>query len=210
MSIRGLQNGLERAALAKPRGRRLGNSWPLMVFQVTVLVLGLAVAKSQADVVELNNGQRVEGAFKQATPLGVVIEVGGQTIRFDVAKVRAIYLGAPPASAAPTARPSERWVLWQTPAGAAIPTILKREPDWLRPEPENTYESEAGCNKARLARTGERAKRLREIDKDNHWTVTQKPDDPRGPLAAVVIHDPSTGQEGIYFARCWPVGVTPH
>lgn len=43
------------------------------------------------DVIELKTGQRVEGNFKQATPNGVVIEVGGQDIRFKTDQVRAIY-----------------------------------------------------------------------------------------------------------------------
>jgi hypothetical protein len=46
-----------------------------------------------ADVIELNTGQRVEGAFKQATSRLVSVEVGGQTITFPRDKVRAIYLG---------------------------------------------------------------------------------------------------------------------
>ena len=56
----------------------------------------VAVAPSWADVVELKTGQRVEGTFKQATPAEVEIEIGGQTIRFDIGKVRAIYFGSAP------------------------------------------------------------------------------------------------------------------
>ena len=48
-----------------------------------------------ADVVELRGGERVEGALKEATPASVVIDVAGQSIRFDVSKVRAIYFGSP-------------------------------------------------------------------------------------------------------------------
>jgi len=48
------------------------------------------------DVIELKTGQRVEGNFKQATPNGVVIEVGGQDIRFKTDQVRAIYFGRAP------------------------------------------------------------------------------------------------------------------
>lgn len=61
-----------------------------------ILLWALAVAPSWADVVELKTGQRVEGNFKQATPAGVVIEVGGQTITFEQEKVRAIYFGPTP------------------------------------------------------------------------------------------------------------------
>ena len=71
---------------------------------ITALVASLLLCTqlSWADVVELKTGQRIEGTFKQATPTGVVIEVGGQTIRFDREKVRAIYFGsAPPGQVSP-------------------------------------------------------------------------------------------------------------
>jgi len=69
-----------------------------------VACLSLGTAFAWADVVELKTGQRVEGTFKLATPAGVVIEVGGQTITFEPEKVRAIYFGsAPSPQAAPSA-----------------------------------------------------------------------------------------------------------
>jgi len=76
--------------------------------RTSILALALlsltATASAWADVVELKTGQRIEGTFKQATPAGVVIEVGGQAIRFDPEKVRAIYFGpAPPAQVSPAA-----------------------------------------------------------------------------------------------------------
>ena len=66
---------------------------------------------ASADVVELKSGERVEGALKEATPAGVMIDVAGQSIRFDVSKVRAVYFGPPgpppspppPGSSSPTA-----------------------------------------------------------------------------------------------------------
>jgi hypothetical protein len=61
--------------------------------------LFLGTSLSWADVVELKTGQRVEGSFKQATSEGVVIEVGGQAITFELERVRAIYFGTAPASA---------------------------------------------------------------------------------------------------------------
>ena len=50
---------------------------------------------ASADVVELMGGERVECTLKEATPAGVVIELAGQSIRFDVSKVRAVYFGVP-------------------------------------------------------------------------------------------------------------------
>ncbi len=47
-------------------------------------------------MIELKTGQRVEGNFKRATPNGVVIEVGGQDIRFKMDQGRAIYFGRAP------------------------------------------------------------------------------------------------------------------
>jgi hypothetical protein len=78
---------------------------------VTAVLFLSAVVDAGADVVELKNGQRVEGTFQQATPSGIVIEVGGQRIVFKQGQVRAIYFGsAPPSSssAAPvtSAQPS--------------------------------------------------------------------------------------------------------
>jgi hypothetical protein len=70
---------------------------------VAVLLPGLACA----DVVEFTTGQRVEGQLKQVTAASVIIAVGGQTITFERAKVRAIYFGAAP------------------PAAGAQPTLLK-------------------------------------------------------------------------------------
>jgi len=73
----------------------------------TILALPLwlvLVSVSYADVVELKTGARLEGTFKQATPAGVVIEVGGETLTIAPEKVRAIYFesapsGPPPPSA---------------------------------------------------------------------------------------------------------------
>ena len=65
----------------------------------TVLALTLwivLVPASYADVVELKTGPRVQGTLKQATPAGVVIEVGGETITIEPEKVRAIYFESPP------------------------------------------------------------------------------------------------------------------
>jgi len=68
-----------------------------------------------AELVELSGGQWVEGALKEATPTGVVVEIGGQTVRFSPDRVRAIYFGAPsqsrpagpqPPQPAPTPQPS--------------------------------------------------------------------------------------------------------
>ena len=69
----------------------------------TVGVLLCMTIPAAADVVELKNGQRVEGAFKSADEVSVRIEVGGQTVTFKPEQVRAIYYGAAPAtSSAPS------------------------------------------------------------------------------------------------------------
>ena len=70
---------------------------PLVAFFGLMLALP---AGSDADVVELKTGQRVEGTLKQATPASVSIEVGGQTITFEGDKVRAIYFGSAPVQGA--------------------------------------------------------------------------------------------------------------
>ena len=49
------------------------------------------------DVVELVTGHRIEGTVRQAGVDGVVIEVGGQAIRFEKDRVRAVRFGVAPA-----------------------------------------------------------------------------------------------------------------
>jgi hypothetical protein len=58
---------------------------------LTLTLAIIFVPASYADVVELKSGARLEGTLKQATPAGVVIEVGGETITIEPEKVRAIY-----------------------------------------------------------------------------------------------------------------------
>src|ERR1017187_370987 len=69
---------------------------------LAALVCGLI---SSAETLELKTGERIDGAFKQATSAGVVIEVAGQSVTIGIEKVRAIYFGAAPAPlrAGPTA-----------------------------------------------------------------------------------------------------------
>ena len=71
---------------------------------VSLAVLPLLLALSlRADTIELKTGERIEGAFKQATSAGAVIEVGGQAITIPLEKVKAIYFGVVPTGAGPTA-----------------------------------------------------------------------------------------------------------
>ncbi len=79
---------------------------------VAVVVLVLCCHPVWADVIEMTSGERVEGVLKEATPAGVLIEVAGQSIRFEVSKVRAIYFG----SAGPKQRPATPAVLSSPPA----------------------------------------------------------------------------------------------
>jgi hypothetical protein len=101
---------------------------------LAAIVIGLALAlvasPAPADVIELKTGQRVEGTFKQGTPTRISLEVGGQTITFEVEKVRAIYFGvAPPErkQAAPPSpsQPPDRFVLWETTIGLTRRPSLK-------------------------------------------------------------------------------------
>lgn len=73
-----------------------------------VLLLLLAVSLLFCDVVELKNGQRLQGTFQQATSAGVVIEVGGQSITMPLEKVRAIFFGALPLPQATVPQTSDR------------------------------------------------------------------------------------------------------
>jgi hypothetical protein len=63
----------------------------------TIMLLALA-SSLFADTIELKTGERIEGAFKQATPAGVIIVVGGKALNFPFSSVRSIYLGSAPAS----------------------------------------------------------------------------------------------------------------
>ena len=78
----------------------------MRLISITALAFLLVAPLAFADVIELKTGQRVEGTLKQATPAGVSIEVGGQTITFEGERVRAIYFGTAPAPivAQPTPR----------------------------------------------------------------------------------------------------------
>jgi len=69
---------------------------------VCVLVLPLLFTLSLAgDTIELKTGERIEGAFKQATSAGVVVEVAGQSLTIALDQVKAIYFGATPQPASP-------------------------------------------------------------------------------------------------------------
>ena len=71
------------------------------------LVSFMSVPLVSADVVELRNGQRVEGTFKGADDSAVRIEVDGRIVTFAPAEVRAIYYGPAPAPTAATPLPAQ-------------------------------------------------------------------------------------------------------
>jgi hypothetical protein len=73
---------------------------------IVLMSISFALPVARADVVELMSGDRVEGKFKQATVIGVVIVVGGQTMTFPLDKVRAIYFGTAPAATPKSAQSS--------------------------------------------------------------------------------------------------------
>ncbi len=62
----------------------------------TSFILLLMALVASAHVVELKNGQRIEGNLKVATSDRIVVEVGGQDIILQADRVRAIYFGAGP------------------------------------------------------------------------------------------------------------------
>ena len=64
-----------------------------LVSAALLLVSSISVPPVWADVVELRNGQRVEGTFQGADDSAVRIEVGGHIMTFAPAEVRAIYYG---------------------------------------------------------------------------------------------------------------------
>ena len=89
-------------------------------------VLGLLMLArcAYADVVELKDGRRMEGTFKGASPAIVAIDVGGRTVTFPFADVRAVYFGeAVPAKPVPepaaTVEPAARG----RDAGAALAAL---------------------------------------------------------------------------------------
>ena len=57
----------------------------------------------RGDTIELKTGEHIDGAFKQATAAGAVIEVAGQLITIPLEKVKAIYFGVAPTRAGPAA-----------------------------------------------------------------------------------------------------------
>jgi len=67
-----------------------------------VAFLGLMVYSLSGDTIELKTGERIEGAFKQATSAGAVIEVAGQAITIPLEKIKAIYFGAAPSATVTT------------------------------------------------------------------------------------------------------------
>jgi hypothetical protein len=76
---------------------------------MTWLVVGLAVllvpGLATADVVELANGERVEGAAVRTSPDHVTIQVGGRTVIFGREQVRAVYFGPAPQPCGPARQP---------------------------------------------------------------------------------------------------------
>ena len=72
------------------------NSVSLRAFRVCLLAVLVSITAFalSGDTIELKTGERVEGAFKQATPSGAVLEVGGQAITFPLEQVKAIYFGS--------------------------------------------------------------------------------------------------------------------
>lgn len=66
------------------------------------VLVTLSAVTLRGDTVELKTGERLDGAFHQASAAGVVIEIAGQEMTIPLGKVQAIYLGAAKPSSAPT------------------------------------------------------------------------------------------------------------
>jgi hypothetical protein len=66
-----------------------------------LLLVASSLALAFGETIELKTGERIEGAFKQATSAGAVIEVAGQPITIPLEKIKAIYFVS--ASSAPIA-----------------------------------------------------------------------------------------------------------
>src|SRR5262249_60794743 len=100
-----------------------------MIGRLALVLLSLVMWSDPAlgEVVEFVGGDRVEGTLKEATPTAVIVEVAGQSIRFETGKVRAIYFRSPvpPPSTGPiTAAPAPSPVATapaQAPAAPASP-----------------------------------------------------------------------------------------
>ena len=68
------------------------------------LVLALT-GGAYADVLELDNGQRVTGDLKETTADKIVVEIQGRLVSYERARVRAIYLTPPTSGTAAEAPP---------------------------------------------------------------------------------------------------------
>jgi hypothetical protein len=63
---------------------------------VLIALLLVGPAPAGADVIDLAGGQRVEGTDVRASPDHVTVRVGGQTLIFPRAQVRAVHFGPAP------------------------------------------------------------------------------------------------------------------
>ncbi len=132
------------------------------VFARAALPLIVAFALN-GDTLELKTGERIEGAFKQATLAGAMVEVGGQIITFPLDKVKAIYFGSAPgpsqtAVVAPLQTPS------QAPLGAALDalkalhSIVESGPDY-RDYSQRVSDTKVKVDQYLAASTGATAER---------------------------------------------------
>lgn len=97
-----------RSPIAVQLAPKRGKANEMIRMCLLVVFPALFAYTLKGDTVELKTGERIEGAFKQATAAGAVMEVGGQSITIPLEKVKAIYFGAAPsASVAGPAPPRE-------------------------------------------------------------------------------------------------------
>jgi len=116
---------------------------------VAAAIIALALGwhrPATAEMVELNGGDWVQGTLKEATPAGVVVEVGGQTIRFSTDRVRAIYFTAPsqPAQAQPAqAQPAPAQATSAQPEPPQLPPVSPPPPASAQPTPTGSTAGDA-------------------------------------------------------------------
>jgi hypothetical protein len=99
----------------------------LAVLAAAILVAATGAA---ADVLELRNGERIEGKLQQATPAFVAIDVDGRIMTYPTDQVLAIRFGTPPAGAAggPAPGPAPPSVRTPAPGIASPPAGALRSP----------------------------------------------------------------------------------
>src|SRR5262245_29931130 len=104
--LRAVPRMMNRLAAGRlPRGVKhdAGGRLPQIMKHLAAGLLGLALlveaGPAAAVVIELANGQRLEGTLRQASSARVQVEVGDQIMTLEASQIRAIYFSGPEAAA---------------------------------------------------------------------------------------------------------------